>query len=43
VIEKHGNNIGRKLKQIKSLRGGNGVQFRCGSLSIDENVSKKVA
>jgi hypothetical protein len=25
------------------LRGGNGVQFRCGSLSIDENVSKKVA
>jgi hypothetical protein len=43
VIEKHGNWIGRKVKQIKSLRGGDGVHFRCVSLSIEKNVPKKVA
>ena len=40
VIEKHGNNIGRQAKQIKSLRGGNGVHFRC--VSFDEELMECV-
>jgi hypothetical protein len=36
VIEKRGDNIGRQAKQIKRLRGGNGVHFRC--VSFDEEL-----
>ena len=40
VIEKHGINIGRKAKQINSLRGGHGVHFRC--VSFDEETMEGV-
>ncbi len=36
MIEKHGINIGRKAKQINSLRGGHGVHFR--RVTFDEEM-----